>query len=213
MDRLTDLMMFPMKRRQVTEVVARRADGSAPPPAPGLGNPVVIDAASTGVGAGPVATPSGVSPGPTQIFVIAPGSAPAPATATPPPTEVHHHHTTVQYVARKRTPAYNTSFFGSAGLVLGFLSALAAYEAGPYLWLARPLALAGFIAGGLGLLGAVFLGRTRIGLSILALLLSAGGFVGWMYDNGQLQSQLDELHTQFPQVPKVDLGQAGDGKR
>lgn len=197
--------MFPLKKKNTTEVDARRV-GSAGNTANMPGHTVIIDPATAAAlgGAMPGASSGSASPpGSTQVFVISPGGSQSPPPTPQQPTEVHHHHHTVQVVSRRRGPAYNTSFFGSAGVVLGLLAALAAYES--YGTFARPLALAGFVAGGIGFLGAIVFRRTRTGLPILALLLSAAGYVGWMYDNGQLQSQLDDLHARYPQVPKVDL--------
>ena len=178
------------------------------PAQPQGGPPIIIDSAAVAAASAAAAqsgTPAPVS-GATNIFVINAGHSPQPAPAPPPPTptEIHHHHTTVQYVPRKRTPHYNTSFFASAGLVLGGLAAACAYESGSYLPFAWPLAMAGLAAGGIAFVGAILFRRTRTGLAVFALLLSAAAYVGWLYNSNQLQSQIDEIRRQ---LPKVDLGQ------
>ena len=182
------------RRTKSTEVQVRRADEP---------RQEVVDIP----GANKAAQAAGTTPNVTQnnFYISSPPQ--VPANANVPPQEIHHH-TTVHHVSRVIMPSRGLSFFGVVGLVLGGLGCAAGFEPAAAIFV-RPLALAGLVAGGLGLLGAILLTRSGKGAPVLALLVSGAAYGIWFHNNGgQLQAEMQKLRAKLPaELPKVDLGE------
>jgi hypothetical protein len=197
--------MGKLTRRDVSLVEARRVPppAEAPPSAPP--QTVFIP---TPIPTTPAASPD-ARPHVTQNFfnvtVPAAGGVGSPAAPTLPPTEIHHHHNTVNYTARPLAPTRGLSFFGVAGLVLGTL-AVAAFYAARASGFARPLALAGMAAGGLGLLSALLIGRTGRAVPVLAVLVSGAGYALALASAGQLAPAMQHVTSSLPSaLPRIQV--------
>jgi hypothetical protein len=196
-----------IRRRDTIPVEAHRSS----PPAVQPPEQVVIDVPR---GAAPP-PPSTAGPNVTQniFYISAPAGAaqqpqqPPPqqqqAPPPPPPPQEIHYHTTVHHLPRVRGPRHGLSFLGSVGFVLGALGCAAAFapQAASF---ARPLATAGLVAAGLGMLGAIFFGRSGKGVPLLGLLVSAVAVGLWLQKNDpRVQAEVEKLKQQ---VPQLDVG-------
>jgi hypothetical protein len=127
---------------------------------------------------------------------------PLPQQAPPaPPPQVHYHTTNVYHLPRRRGSGRGTSFLGSLGFVLGALAIGATYVP-QLIWLAKPIATAGAVLAGVGLLGASLLGRVGRGVPLLGLLACALAYGLWMKDTGQpiVIPKLDSILNATPAV-------------
>ena len=181
-------------RKKAIPVQARRADGA----------PETIQIP----GAQPIPMPP-PQPGVTQniIYVNVPPGQPAPPPPPPAtPSEIHFHNTNVYEAPRRKRRVIGTSFLGLWALVFAAIAAFAAYVP-PAMWLAKPIAEIGAVCAGLGLLGAVVLGRVGRGVPLFALLMCGVAYCMWLNNSGQLSGKYEDLRSKLP-LPKIDL----DGK-
>jgi len=146
-------------------------------------------------GAEPIPAPP-QTPGVTQniFYVNVPAGQPqSTAPVDPSPREVHYHTTNIFLPRGQR--GRGTSFLGSLGFVLGCVAVGFAYLP-PAMWLAKPIAIAGMALAGVGMLGAILLGRVGRAMPMLGLLVSAIAYGLWMKNTGQ----------KLPiEIPKMDL--------
>jgi hypothetical protein len=144
------------------------------------------------------------SPGVTQniIHVNVPSAAPAPQPAPADQRQVHYHTTNVYLPAPTRRRR-GTSFFGTLGFVLGGVAGGAAYVP-PLVWLAKPIALGGLASAGLGMLGAILLGRVGKVMPLFGILLSAIAYGLWMKNTGlKLPVELPKINFNLVAPPPV----------
>jgi hypothetical protein len=194
------------RRNKPTPVEARRREPEQ----------VVIEVPGTAPPVAPASPPPGGQSQPQQpanvtqnIFYISapPGQqqqAPlqSPPAQPAPPQEVHYH-TTVHHAPRSSGPRRGLSFFGSVAIVLGGLACAAGYLPQAAMF-AKPLAIAGLAAGGVGLLGAIFLGRSGKAVPFLGLLVSAVAFGLWLQKNDpRVRAEVDKLKQSVPQLDVV----------
>ncbi len=155
-------------------------------------------------------------PGITQniVYVVAPPAQmapPPPASPPPVPQQIHYHtnhtnHTTNNYYPSKRRRERGTSYFGSLSLLFGILACATAYLP-PIESLAQPIALGGMTLGVLGYLISVLFRRSRTGVPLIGILISATAYGMWLNNNGKLQSQYNQLKAMSPvHLPDVNFG-------
>lgn len=186
-----------IRRNKPTTVQARRVEG----------DPTVIDVP----GAVPVAPAGhGGAPPPPQpanvtqniFYISAPAETPepAPTAASPAPPQEVHYHTTVHHAPRASGRRRGLSFFGSAAVVLGGLGCAANFLPQAEVF-AKPLAMAGLTAAGLGLLGAILLGRAGKGMPVLGLLVSGAALGLWLHKHDpQVRAKIDQIQKGIPPV-------------
>jgi hypothetical protein len=149
-----------------------------------------------------------------NIFYISapagqPQQQPPPPQPPQPPQEVHYH-TVVHHAPRTRGRRKALSFLGSAGLVLGALACAAAIWVPQAAAFTRPLAMAGLVAAGLGMLGAILLENTGKGVPLLGLIVSGVAFGLWAQKNDpRVQAEVEKIKQQ---VPQLDLGTNNSSK-
>jgi hypothetical protein len=124
-------------------------------------------------------------PGVTQNIIYV--NVPSGKNAAPPPEPADqrqvHYHTTNVYLPPRR-PGRGTSFLGTLGFVLGGVAGGAAYLP-QVVWLAKPIAIAGLASAGLGMLGAVLIGRVGKAMPLFGILVSVIAYGLWMKNTGQ----------------------------
>jgi hypothetical protein len=183
-----------IRRNKAVPVEARRVE-----PAPDM---VSVPGAGPVTASGPVQVPP-VIPGVTQnIYVnVREGQAAAQAASAPPGAVHYHQHTTnVYHLPGRRRSGRGTSFLGTLGFVLGGVAAGTAYVP-QIVWLAKPIAMAGFASAGLGFLAALLLGRVGRLMPFVGLLTCALAYGLWLKNTGQPIPKIDFNISSAPASP------------
>jgi hypothetical protein len=150
-----------------------------------------------------------------NIFYISAPAGQQAAQQPPPPQQPQfpqevHYHTVVHHAPRSPGRRKALSFLGSAGFVLGALACATAIWVPQAAAFTRPLAMAGLVAAGLGMLGAILLENTGKGVPLLGLVVSGIAFGLWAQKNDpRVQAEVEKLKQQ---VPQLDLGTSGSPK-